>query len=83
MRAVAAHAVAAQCRYGQIDLADAIDYVLRDRIAPMGMNGPGWGGIIAITREGRVRMDYTALGMHRGYVLADGVVHVGGEKETA
>ncbi len=72
LRSVAAHDVAAQCRYGQIDLADAMDHVLRDKIKPMG----GWGGMIAITREGRVRMDFTSTGMHRGYVLEDGVVHV-------
>ncbi len=80
LRAVAAHDVAAQCRYGRIDLADAMDHVLRDRIGPMGgaqgRNGGGWGGMIAITREGRVRMDFTSTGMHRGYVLADGVVQV-------
>lgn len=82
LRAVAAHDVAAQCRYGQIDLADAMDHVLRDKIKPMGVTGDGWGGIIAITREGRVRMDFTSTGMHRGYVLADGVVHVGLAKES-
>ena len=82
LRSVAAHDVAAQCRYGQIDLADAIDQVLRDQIAPLSHNGQGWGGIIAITREGRVRMDFTSLGMHRGYVLADGVVHVDGRKDA-
>lgn len=72
IRAVAAHSVAAQCRYGGADLADAMDHVLRDMIGPMG----GWGGMIAITREGRVRMDFNSTGMHRGYVLEDGVVQV-------
>ncbi len=77
LRSVAAYDVAAQCRYGQIDLADAMDHVLRDKIKPMGGAKGGWGGMIAITRDGRVRMDFTSTGMHRGYVLEDGVVHVG------
>lgn len=36
----------------------------------------GWGGMIAITLEGWVRMDFNSTGMHRGYVLEDGGVQV-------
>ena len=73
IRAVAAHDVAAQCRYGGKTLDAAMDSVLQEKIGARG----GWGGMIAITKTGEVKLGFNATGMNCGFVLDDGIIHVG------
>ncbi|QQG35287.1 MAG: isoaspartyl peptidase/L-asparaginase [Micavibrio aeruginosavorus] len=73
IRAVAAYDVAAQCRYAGRTLDAAMDDVLQTKIGEKG----GWGGMIAITRGGDVKLGFNATGMHGGFVLEDGHIHVG------
>ncbi len=73
IRAIAAYDVAAQCRYGGKTLDAAVDDVLRTKIGGRG----GWGGMIAITRDGQVKLGFNATGMLCGYAREDGVIHVG------
>lgn len=74
IRSVAVHDVAARRRYGGQSLDEAMDAVLEGKIQAQG----GWGGMIAITREGEIKLGFASTGMHRGYVRDDGVIHVGG-----
>ncbi len=73
IRSVATHDVAARCRYGGQSLDEAMDSVLEAKIRAQG----GWGGMIAITRQGEVKFGFASTGMHRGYVRDDGVIHIG------
>jgi isoaspartyl peptidase/L-asparaginase-like protein (Ntn-hydrolase superfamily) len=72
IRAVAAHDVAARCRYGKQTVDNAMDDVLNQKIGGRG----GWGGMISITREAHVKMGYCSTGMLAGYIRNDGVIHM-------
>lgn len=73
IRGVAVYDVAARCRYAGQALDRAMDAVLEEKIRAKG----GWGGMIAITKDGQVKTGYACTGMHCGYVLQDGRVRVG------
>ena len=68
IRAVAAHEVAALVRHTGIDLAEACDRVLRERIEPL----DGGAGMIAIGPTGDPVMPFTTPAMHRAWRVGDG-----------
>ncbi|MCB1681951.1 MAG: isoaspartyl peptidase/L-asparaginase [Alphaproteobacteria bacterium] len=70
MRAVAAYDVRALCAYKGQTLESATATVL-DGIKDAG----GWGGLIAINKQGDIRLDYRCAGMHRGFVREDGATY--------
>ena len=63
IRAVAAHEVAALVRHTGIDLAEACERVLRERIEPL----DGGAGMIAIGPTGDPVMPFTTPAMHRAW----------------
>ena len=71
IRAAAAHDAAARVRYGSQPLEMAVEATLA-RVKELG----GWGGMIALDKSGAVKCGYTAMGMHHGWVGADGIAHV-------
>ncbi len=72
IRATCARTIAALVEYKGLSLKDATDHVLRQRIKPLG----GEGGVIVLSPNGELVMDFTTEGMYRGYVTADGTVQV-------
>lgn len=72
IRSAAAHDVAARIRYGAQLSRDAVEAALA-RVKGLG----GWGGIISVARDGTVYCGHVAMGMHHGWIGADGVTYVG------
>ena len=72
IRATSARTIAALVEYKGLSLKDATDHVLRQRIKPLG----GEGGVIVLSPQGELVMDFTTEGMYRGYVTADGTIQV-------
>lgn len=70
IRGVASYDLAARCLYGGKTLEESAAGVL-DGIRDAG----GWGGLIALNRNGEVSLDYRCAGMHRGFVRRDGAVY--------
>ena len=71
IRAAAAHDAAARVRYGSQTLDTAVDAALT-RVKVLG----GWGGMIAVDRTGSIKCGHAAMGMHHGWVGADGEILV-------
>jgi beta-aspartyl-peptidase (threonine type) len=57
MRHVAAHEIAALMKYGEMSIRQAVDHVLRHSLRP------GDGGVIAVSRDGQIVMDFTTGAM--------------------
>ena len=72
IRAAAAHDAAARVRYGGQSLDMAVGAALA-RVKELG----GWGGMIALDKTGTVKCGHAAMGMHHGWVGADGKACVG------
>jgi len=68
IRAAVAHDICARVEYGGMDLDEAANYVLMDRLVRMG----GEGGVIAIDGRGRVSMPFNTNGMYRGFTDRQG-----------
>ena len=67
IRTVAAHEVAALVRHAGLQLAEACEQVLRDRIEPLG----GGAGMIALGASGEPAMPFTTPAMHRAWRVGD------------
>ncbi|HEX7082071.1 MAG TPA: isoaspartyl peptidase/L-asparaginase [Gammaproteobacteria bacterium] len=78
IRATAARDVAALVEYGGLDLAAAVDRVIRSRVAALG----GQGGAIAVDRAGYVACAFNTPVMLRGRVTATSPPAVGIRAET-
>ncbi len=72
IRATCARTIAALVEYKGLSLKEATDQVLRQRIKPLG----GDGGVIVLSPQGELVMDFTTEGMYRGYVTGDGAMRV-------
>jgi beta-aspartyl-peptidase (threonine type) len=69
MRVVAAYTVGALIELKGMNVGDAAEQVIRERLAAIG----GRGGLIALDRAGRVAMPFSTPGMYRGVIRSDGV----------
>jgi beta-aspartyl-peptidase (threonine type) len=78
IRLAAAHEIAALIRYGGLGVAEATATVLR-RVGELG----GYGGVIAIGREGAIAMPFNSDGMLRGALDSSGRFEIGMLKEDA
>ncbi|CAN5850689.1 isoaspartyl peptidase/L-asparaginase [soil metagenome] len=72
IRGVVAHDVAARMRYAGESLDAAAQGVVHHTLVEAG----GSGGVIAIDRAGNVSMPHNSPGMYRGYITAQGQVHI-------
>jgi beta-aspartyl-peptidase (threonine type) len=72
IRAAVAHDICARARYGGQSVAEAAEFVIRERLVEMG----GTGGVISIDGDGRIAMPFNTSGMYRGAVSTDGEVRV-------
>ena len=61
--------IAARMKYGRVTLTEAVDQTLRESLTDQ----QGRGGVIALGRNGEIKMGFNTEGMHRGYVRSDGV----------
>ena len=66
MRTLAAYSVSALIEYKGWSVERAAGHVVRERIAALG----GGGGLIALDRNGRFAMPFSAQGMYRGHVAS-------------
>ena len=66
MRTLAAYSVSALIEYKGWSVERAAEHVVRERIAALG----GGGGLIALDRNGRFAMPFSAQGMYRGHVTS-------------
>jgi beta-aspartyl-peptidase (threonine type) len=78
IRLAAAHEIAALIRYGGRSVAEATATVLR-RVGELG----GYGGVIAIGRDGAIAMPFNSDGMLRGAMDAAGRFEIGILKDDA
>ncbi len=72
IRAVAAHDICARVEYADKPIAQAAKEVVIDLIPKMG----GDGGVIALDSDGNFAMPFNTDGMYRGWIDADGKMHV-------
>lgn len=72
MRGVVAYDIAARMKYGSLPLDQAVDRTLHETLTEQ----HGRGGVIALNRQGEVKMGFNTEGMHRGYIRADGLPFV-------
>lgn len=70
IRAAAAYDIRARCAYRGEPLQESAGHVL-DGIHEAG----GWGGVIALNKNGEITLDYRCMGMHRGFVRSDGKIY--------
>jgi L-asparaginase / beta-aspartyl-peptidase len=63
-----AHDICARVRYAKVDLAQAADTVVMERVPALG----GDGGVIALDQHGQVRMPFNTSGMYRAAIDGDG-----------
>lgn len=63
-----AHDICARVRYGEVDLAQAADTVVMQRVPALGGNG----GVIALDARGNVRMPFDTAGMYRAAIDGEG-----------
>ncbi|MGI9263355.1 MAG: isoaspartyl peptidase/L-asparaginase, partial [Gammaproteobacteria bacterium] len=68
IRAAVAHDICARVEYGGVDIDEAANYVLMEKLVRMG----GEGGVIAIDKSGRVTMPFNTNGMYRGWTDREG-----------
>jgi beta-aspartyl-peptidase (threonine type) len=67
-----AHDVAARMKYkGQ-----SVEEAARDALGQMPKEEGGVGGLIALDAKGNFATPYNTAGMYRGWITADGEVHV-------
>jgi beta-aspartyl-peptidase (threonine type) len=59
-------------KYGRQSLQDAS----RDALAAMPVEPEGVGGLIAVDAHGNMAMPFNTEGMYRGWITADGKVHI-------
>ncbi len=69
MRGVVAYDIAARMKYARQPLSESVEHTLREALT----DRQGRGGVIALGRDGQLKMGFNTEGMHRGYVRADGV----------
>jgi beta-aspartyl-peptidase (threonine type) len=72
IRHVVAHDLSARIRYKKESIAEAADGVFKGLPKVAG----GIGGLIALDRQGNFSMHFDTVGMPRGYVTAEGKIHV-------
>jgi beta-aspartyl-peptidase (threonine type) len=80
IRHAVAHDVAARMKYKKLSVTDAANETFRD-LPKAPRPGGGVGGLIALDKDGHFATPYNTTAMPRGYVTADGKVHVAIEKE--
>ena len=68
MRAVVGHDVSALMEYRGLTLADAVRFVVQDKLVKMG----GEGGVIAVDRAGNLALEFNCEGMFRGSRTSSG-----------
>jgi beta-aspartyl-peptidase (threonine type) len=73
IRAAVAHEIASLVRYAGLDVMSAAERVVREQLVRMG----GAGGVIAISRDGRIAMPYNSKGMLRGSIDTAGRILTG------
>ncbi|XP_010244253.1 PREDICTED: probable isoaspartyl peptidase/L-asparaginase 2 [Nelumbo nucifera] len=71
IRATLARDVAAVMEYKGLELQDAVDYVIKERL------DEGKAGMIAVSRNGEVAYGFNTTGMFRGCATEDGFMEVG------
>lgn len=72
IRYVVAYDISALMQYRVINLHDAANYVIKDKLVKAG----GRGGCIAMDRNGHIEMPFTTDGMFRGYINTKGILKV-------
>lgn len=72
LRFAAAHDVAARIAYLGESVFQAADVVIHEKLKGAG----GYGGLIAIDRQGNAALPFNTVGMYRGYITEDGSVSV-------
>jgi beta-aspartyl-peptidase (threonine type) len=72
IRYAVAHDIAARIKYLKVPIGQAAEEVLHGLPEERG----GVGGLIAIDAHGNLSMPFNTAGMFRGYVTADGKIHV-------
>ena len=72
IRHVVAYDISALMQYRIINLHDAANYVIKDKLTKAG----GRGGCIAIDRSGHIEMPFNTEGMFRGYINTNGQMKV-------
>jgi beta-aspartyl-peptidase (threonine type) len=72
IRHAVAHDIVARMKYGKQSVAQAAQAALDGLPAEKG----GVGGLIALDAQGRFAAPYNTTGMYRGWITADGEVHV-------
>ena len=72
IRSVAAKTVSDLIAYRRMDLRDAADTVIHHIIPDLG----GDGGLIALDTAGHFAVSFNTAGMFRGYVTAEGKIHI-------
>jgi beta-aspartyl-peptidase (threonine type) len=72
IRYAVAHSIATLMKYRGLSLSKAADEVVNHTLKDAG----GEGGIVALDPQGRFTMAYNSEGLYRGYVTADGKIHV-------
>jgi L-asparaginase / beta-aspartyl-peptidase len=68
IRSVVAYDISALMEYKGMSLHEAANHVIMQKMPELG----GYGGIIAIDKQGTITMPFNTTGMYRGYVLDDG-----------
>lgn len=71
IRSTLARDVAAVMEYKGLDLQDAVDYVIKERL------DEGMAGLIAVSKDGKVAYGFNTTGMFRGCATEDGFMEVG------
>jgi beta-aspartyl-peptidase (threonine type) len=74
IRNAVAHDVAARMAYLEVPLGEAVDQVIHGTLQDQ---RPGLGGLVALSRDGTVVMDFNTAGMYRGRMDQDGALEVG------
>ncbi|MCG6659786.1 isoaspartyl peptidase/L-asparaginase [Halomonas campisalis] len=72
MKAMAGHDVAARMKYAGVSLANAAHAVIHESVHRLG----GYGGLIAVDRDGNVTLPFNTEGMYRGVIREAGSPHV-------
>lgn len=72
IRNVVAYDVSAMMEYKKVSLEEAADEIVNEKLEKQ----DGRGGLIAVDANGNITMPFNTPGMYRGYVKADGTIHV-------
>ena len=68
IRNVVAYDVSALMEYKNMDVIDAANFVVNEKLVKLG----GEGGLIAIDNQGNIAMPFNTAGMYRGYKKSSG-----------